>query len=158
MYYEPYALKILKDKHNKLMNDPNTTILHLKGTYKGVYSGEIYNIDGVYMLKHEHSEIYTCYPMTEPNEYGYNGDCHCIKKRDIIGLCQEIIRAKEPEKRQKHGLIYLDGKNENQPADTFNGTLLYVVIMLLLTVFNDRIIGWIGATVFYLIWKSSKYN
>ena len=96
--------------------------------------------------------------MTEPNEYGYTGDCHCIQKRDIIGLCQEIISAKEPETRQKHGLIYLDGKNENQPADTFNGTLLYVVIMLLLPVFNDRIIGWIGATVFYLIWKSSKYN
>ena len=41
MYYEPHALKILKGKHNKLMNDPNTTILHLKGNYKGVHSGEI---------------------------------------------------------------------------------------------------------------------
>ena len=64
----------------------------------------------------------------------------------------------QSNKWKKNGIIYLDGKNEKQSADTFNGTLLYVVIMLLLTIFNDRIIGWIGATVFYLIWKSSKYN
>ena len=69
-----------------------------------------------------------------------------------------LVYAKEPQKWQKSGAIYLDGKNEKQSADTFNGTLLYVVIMLLLTIFNDRIIGWIGAPVFYLIWKSSKYN
>lgn len=158
MYYEPYSLKILKNKHNKMLNDPHTTILYLKGSFKIERTGEIRYVDGEYMLKHEHSEIYMCYPTKEPNEYGYNGDCYCIKKRDIIGLCQNVIRASEPEKWQKQNFIYLDGKNENQPVDTFNGTLLYVVVMLLLTIFNDRIIGWIGATVFYLIWKSSRYN
>ena len=79
-------------------------------------------------------------------------------RRDILNILQEVYYASEPEKWKKNGIIYLDGKNEKQSVDTFNGTLLYVVIMFLLTIFNDRVIGWIGATVFYLIWKSSKYN
>lgn len=158
MYYEPYALKVLKDKHNKMLNDPNISILYLKGDYKEIHSGNIRHIDGVYMVKSEYSEIYNCYPTKEPNEYGYGADQHAIRKRDIIKLCQSVVRSSKPEKWQRNGLIYLDDKNENQPVDTFNGTLLYVVAMLVLTIFNDRIIGWIGATVIYLIWKSSKYN
>lgn len=157
MYYCPYALKILKEKHNKILNDPNITILYLKGSFKSENTNEIHYIDGMYMLNPGYSELYKCFPLEEPDEYGYHGKSFVLKKREIIKLCQAVIRSKEPDKWRKR-LIYLDGKNKNQPADTFNGTLLYVVIMLLLTVFNDRIIGWIGATVFYLIWKSSKYN
>lgn len=79
-------------------------------------------------------------------------------RRDILNILQEVYYASEPEKWQKSGPLYLDGKNKKQSVDTFNGTLLYVVVMLLLTIFNNRIIGWIGATVIYFIWKTSKYN
>lgn len=127
------------------------TKLRLEGYVKCIVEKEICYINGDYYLEMEHgNEIYNC---IDANFTGVTA-----KRRDILKVLQEVYYAKEPQKWQKSGAIYLDGKNEKQSADTFNGTLLYVVIMLLLTIFNDRIIGWIGATVFYLIWKSSKYN
>ena len=125
--------------------------MRLEGYVKGIVEKKICYINGDYYLEMEHgNEIYNC---IDANFTGVTA-----KRRDILKVLQEVYYAKEPQKWQKSGAIYLDGKNEKQSADTFNGTLLYVVIMLLLTIFNDRIIGWIGATVFYLIWKSSKYN
>lgn len=127
------------------------TKLRLEGYVKCIVEKKICYINGDYYLEMEHgNEIYNC---IDANFTGVTA-----KRRDILKVLQEVYYAKEPQKWQKSGAIYLDGKNEKQSADTFNGTLLYVVIMLLLTIFNDRIIGWIGATVFYLIWKSSKYN
>ena len=108
-------------------------------------------VNGDYYLYMEYgNEIYNC---IDENEDGV-----IAARRDILKVLKEVYYTDHPEKWQKQGLIYLDGKNENQSADTFNGTLLYIVAMLVLTIFNDRIIGWIGATVIYLIWKSSKYN
>lgn len=157
MYYGPHALKILKEKHNKMLNDPNITILYLKGNFKSEHTNETHYIDGKYMLNPGYNEIYGCYPLEEPDEYGYNGKSFSLKKREIINLCQAVIRSKEPDKWRKK-LIYLDCNNKNQSADTFNGTLIYIVVMLILTIFNQRIPCWILATIVYLLWKSSKYN
>lgn len=127
------------------------TKLRLKGPIKSQSSGEMKYVNGNYYLNMDYgNEIYNC---IDENETGV-----VAARRDILKVLQEVYYTDHPEKWQQQGWIYLDGKNKNQSADTFNGTLLYVVIMLVLTIFNDRIIGWIGATVIYLIWKSSKYN
>ena len=127
------------------------TKLRLEGYVRSQMSGEMKYVSGDYYLNmDEGNEIYNCIDENEAGVYA--------ARRDILKVLQEVYYAKEPQKWQKNGIIYLDGKNEKQSVDTFNGTLLYVVIMFLLTIFNDRVIGWIGATVFYLIWKSSKYN
>ena len=127
------------------------TKLRLEGYVRSQMSGEMKYVSGDYYLNmDEGNEIYNCIDENETGVYA--------ARRDVLKVLQEVYYASEPEKWQKSGVIYLDGKNEKQSVDTFNGTLLYVVIMFLLTIFNDRIIGWIGATVFYLIWKSSKYN
>ena len=128
-----------------------TTKVRLEGYVKSQTFGDMKYVNGDYHLNMEHgNEIYTC---IDENKTGVDAT-----RRDILKVLKEVYYTDHPEKWQKQGLVYLDGKNENQSADTFNGTLLYIVIMLLLTIFNDRIIGWIGATVIYLIWKSSKYN
>lgn len=127
------------------------TKLRLEGYIKCKVDNKTHYVKGDYYLYDRYgNEIYNC---IDENETGV-----VASRRDILNILQEVYYASEPEKWKKNGIIYLDGKNEKQSADTFNGTLLYVVVMLLLTIFNDRIIGWIGATVFYLIWKSSKYN
>lgn len=127
------------------------TKLRLEGYIKCMVDNQMHYIKGDYYLYDSHgNEIYNC---IDENEMGV-----VAARRDILNILQEVYYASEPEKWQKSGPLYLDGKNKKQSVDTFNGTLLYVVVMLLLTIFNDRIIGWIGATVFYLMWKSSKYN
>lgn len=128
-----------------------TTKVRLEGYIKCMVDNQTHYVNGDYYLYMEHgNEIYDCIDE--------NKDGIVAARRDILKVLKEVYYTDHPEKWQKQGLIYLDGKNENQSADTFNGTLLYVVSMLVLTIFNDRIIGWIGATVIYLIWKSSKYN
>ena len=132
-------------------NGKYKTKLRLEGYVMSQMSGEMKYVSGDYYLNmDEGNEIYNCIDENETGVYA--------ARRDILKVLQEVYYAKEPQKWQKSGAIYLDGKNEKQSVDTFNGTLLYVVIMFLLTIFNDRIIGWIGATVIYLIWKTSKYN
>ena len=127
------------------------TKLRLEGYVKCIVEKEICYINGDYYLEMEHgNEIYNC---IDANFTGVTA-----KRRDILNILQEVYYAKEPDKWQKKNGLYLDGNNENQSADTFNGTVIYVFSMLLLTIFNERIIGWIVATIAYFIWKSSKYN
>ena len=127
------------------------TKLRLEGYVKCNVEKKICYINGDYYLEMEHgNEIYNC---IDSNFTGVTA-----KRRDILNILQEVYYAKEPEKWQKKNGLYLDGNNENQSADTFNGTVIYVFSMLLLTIFNERIIGWSAATIGYFIWKSSKYN
>lgn len=127
------------------------TKLRLDGWIRSQTTNEMRYLNGDYYVYMEHgNEIYNC---INENDIGATA-----RRRDILKILQEVYYTEEPEKWIKKSSLYLDGKNENQSADTFNGTLIYVVVMLLLTVFNQRIIGWIGATIVYFIWKSSKYN
>lgn len=127
------------------------TKLRLEGYVKSIVEKKICYINGDYYLEMEHgNEIYNC---IDANFTGVTA-----KRRDILNTLQEVYYAKEPEKWQKKNGLYLDGNNENQSVDTFNGTVIYVFSMFLLTIFNERIIGWIVATIAYFIWKSSKYN
>lgn len=127
------------------------TKLRLEGYVKSIVEKKICYINGDYYLEMEDgNEIYNC---IDANFTGV-----IAKRRDILNTIQEVYYAKEPEKWQKKNGLYLDGNNENQSVDTFNGTVIYVFSMFLLTIFNERIIGWIVATIAYFIWKSSKYN
>ena len=127
------------------------TKLRLEGYVRSQMSGEMKYISGDYYLNmDEGNEIYNCIDENETGVYA--------ARRDILKVLQEVYYAKEPEKWQKKNGLYLDGNNENQSVDTFDGTVIYVFSMFLLTIFNERIIGWIAATIAYFIWKSSKYN
>ena len=127
------------------------TKLRLEGYVRSQMSGEMKYVSGDYYLNmDEGNEIYNCIDENETGVYA--------ARRDILKVLQEVYYAKEPDKWQKKNGLYLDGNNENQSADTFDGTVIYVFSMLLLTIFNERIIGWIAATIVYFIWKSSKYN
>lgn len=127
------------------------TKLRLEGYVRSQMSGEMKYISGDYYLNMDDgNEIYNCIDENETGVYA--------ARRDILKVLQEVYYAKEPEKWQKKNGLYLDGNNENQSADTFDGTVIYVFSMFLLTIFNERIIGWIAATIAYFIWKSSKYN
>lgn len=127
------------------------TKLRLEGYVRSQMSGEMKYISGDYYLNmDEGNEIYNCIDENETGVYA--------ARRDILKVLQEVYYAKEPEKWQKKNGLYLDGNNENQSEDTFDGTVIYVFSMFLLTIFNERIIGWIAATIAYFIWKSSKYN
>ena len=44
------------------------------------------------------------------------------------------------------------------PADVFGGVLLYIVIMLVALIFNDRWIIWIFATVVFIWWLLNQYR
>ena len=127
------------------------TKLRLEGYVRSQMSGEMKYINGDYYLNMDDgNEIYNCIDENETGVYA--------ARRDILKVLQEVYYAKEPDKWQKKNGLYLDGNNENQSADTFDGTVIYVFSMFLLTIFNERIIGWIAATIAYFIWKSSKYN
>ena len=127
------------------------TKLRLEGYVRSQMSGEMKYISGDYYLNMDDgNEIYNCIDENETGVYAAH--------RDILKVLQEVYYAKEPDKWQKKNGLYLDGNNENQSADTFDGTVIYVFSMFLLTIFNERIIGWIAATIAYFIWKSSKYN
>lgn len=127
------------------------TKLRLEGYVRSQMSGEMKYISGDYYLNMDDgNEIYNCIDENETGVYA--------ARRDILKVLQEVYYAKEPDKWQKKNGLYLDGNNENQSADTFDGTVIYVFSMFLLTIFNERIIGWIAATIAYFIWKSSKYN
>ena len=127
------------------------TKLRLEGYVKCIVEKKICYINGDYYLNMDDgNEIYNCIDENETGVYA--------ARRDILKILQEVYYAKEPDKWQKKNGLYLDGNNENQSADTFDGTVIYVFSMFLLTIFNERIIGWIVATIAYFIWKSSKYN
>lgn len=45
---------------------------------------------------------------------------------------------------------------DSQMPELVVGWILYIVIMLILIIFNDRIIGWIAASVYFFTWRYEK--
>lgn len=137
---------------NMQSNGKYKTKLRLEGNIKSCVTKDVRYINGDYYVNMDihGNEIYDC---IDENKTGV-----LARRRDILNILQFVYYTNEPEKWVKKPGLYMDGKNENQSADTFDGTLIYLIVMFLLTFFNYRIVGWIAATIFYLTWKSSKYN
>jgi hypothetical protein len=39
-----------------------------------------------------------------------------------------------------------------------DGWYIYILVMLVLSIFHERILGWIVATIIFLLWKSNEIN
>ena len=48
--------------------------------------------------------------------------------------------------------------NKNVHPDIFNGVLMYIIIMLVGTIFNARFIIWIAATIIFVAWLLNEYR
>lgn len=46
----------------------------------------------------------------------------------------------------------------SKPVDTSFGTFIYIAVMVGGTIFKDRIMLWIAATVIYLLWRFGYMN
>lgn len=154
MYLSPIALKEERKKHKNMLEDPNTTILCLNGNVVD-YFGENRVVNGIFMLEKWLDEVYRCIPVEAPTENGY--DCiFSLKRREILKILKSVVKTKDPSRwSTKKQFLYWDSKQD--PIE-FDITLLYIVVMLVLTIFKIRFFGWILSTVLYFGYKSSKFN
>lgn len=46
--------------------------------------------------------------------------------------------------------------NDSDIPELFFGWIIYIAIMLILFIFKDRVTGWIGATIYFFIWRKNE--
>lgn len=72
----------------------------------------------------------------------------------------EITHPVYPEKKEPKSQCSIwtrSGSGSWQSDDDiFVGLVIYIIAMILITFFNDRVFGWIGATIYFFMWKNSK--
>ena len=80
------------------------------------------------------------------------GEPVSLKESEFLNSIIEIIPLNfydEMEMKKK----YL---KDSQIPGLVIGWILYIVIMLILVIFNDRILGWIAASVYFFTWRHEK--
>lgn len=75
----------------------------------------------------------------------------------------EIVYISEPhyfrpEGREVNSLERFKLNGGNAPIDTSVGTIWYIIIMIVGTIFHARILIWIVATAIYFLWKYGYFN
>ena len=83
------------------------------------------------------------YTMEIPN---FEDSIECI----VIPVLYEEISAIDS--------AYNNFISKKKNPDVFNGTLWYIIIMIIAVIFYDRIIIWTGATVIWFLWMINKYK
>lgn len=75
-----------------------------------------------------------------------------IKKADIDDRIIEMIGGDylSEFERKKHYL------KESDVPEVVYGWIVYIFVMCLITIFNDRWIGWIGVSIYFFSWKKKK--
>lgn len=73
--------------------------------------------------------------------------CHSIFDY-IIEIIKPIYYEEEPKQLSKN--------NKNYPSEdsVFIGWIWYIIIMVVGTVFNERLLVWVFATAFFFLWKN----
>ena len=75
-----------------------------------------------------------------------------IKKTDIDDRIIEMIGGDylSEFKPKEHYL------KESDVPEVVYGWIVYIFVMCLITIFNDRWIGWIGVSIYFFSWKKKK--
>lgn len=125
------------------------TKLYLKGNIESQVTHQMCYVDGVYYVQSEYGTgMYDCISET-------NNPIN-VKYKDLRKIILCVYYSDDIDNWTKPmGVFSHDNK---QSADTFNGTLWYIVLMVLVSLFNGRVIGWIFITIVYFIWKYQKYS
>lgn len=75
-----------------------------------------------------------------------------VKKTNMQNIVLEIVPGNyyvELTARKKH-------PKESEIPEMIMGWCLYIFVMLGLTIFNDRVAGWIAVTAFFFWWRHNK--
>ena len=76
----------------------------------------------------------------------------------IIEIVEPVYyKAPEIDSAEKSSVFTQTGSGSwNSHDEVFNGLIWYIAVMLIGTIFNDRWLIWIIATVVFFSWKSKK--
>ena len=76
----------------------------------------------------------------------------------IIKIIEPVYWSPPEEKDGEKGNIFIrSGSGSRQSSDDIAyGLIWYIVIMLVGTIFNDRWLIWIAATIIFFTWKNKK--
>lgn len=91
-------------------------------------------------------------------EYWKDGE-YCNK--DIYNPDEEIAEIVEPvyvELVPKYQSVLENIINKKVHPDIFGGCLIYIIVMLVGTIFTARLLIWLGATVIFGIWLFKQYE
>jgi len=130
-------------------------------------------INGTTISKAEADKIANSYAMKFYQETKFRGAFAYIcnmyipivlfKKYNIKVL--DYTTSLQQSTNQQHNTYYTDRQyviNEKKTAPTLiDGWIIYIIIMLALSIFNERLIGWIFTTIVFIIWRKNeikKYN
>lgn len=129
-----------------------TTKLYLDGDIECQADHKIYHLKGIYYVDSMYNNgIYSCI-----NETGIGISA---KHGDLVKIVKRVYSPQDLDNwAQQPNVIGLSSADKTQYVDTFNGTLWYIVLMVLVSLFNERIIAWISITIIYFTWKYMKRN
>lgn len=129
--------------------------------YKGkrYNSGDTMNIlwyTNGYKTAHNYTGIFVdCDPEKDEYRLVINEFTYCFNK---VSFWQTVVnepiqegplyKTREPKKPTFKEEMNIDG--------LFIAWMWYIVIMLVLVIFNDRILGWIGASLMFFSYRSNK--
>lgn len=76
----------------------------------------------------------------------------------IVEIVEPVYyQPPQPDPKAKSSIWTRPGSGSPTASeDIFHGLLLYIVVMVLGTIFNDRWLIWISATIIYFNWKEKK--
>lgn len=130
---------------DKQLSGRYKTKLYLDGDIECQADHKIYHLKGIYYVDSMYNNgVYSCV-----NEDGIGISA---KHKDLVRIVKQVYNQKDVDNWVK------SSRDKNQYVDTFNGTLWYIVLMILVSLFNGRIVGWIFITIVYFIWKYQTHN
>ena len=130
-------------------------------SYYLYYKGRYYDVGTIVKIR-------TRYKGIIHSTYEGNGNFEGVSKYsrgggpDPESYIVEIVKPvyyipPEPEQPKKANIFVRSGSGSSaHNDDIFHGLLLYIVVMLVGTIFKDRWLIWIFATIFFFGWKAKK--
>ena len=84
--------------------------------------------------------------------------CGMPSKYWIVKIIEPVIYKEPPVDQSKKANIFVRTGSGSWGShdDVFYGLLLYIVVMLVGTIFKDRWLIWLAATVIFFSWKAKK--
>lgn len=80
----------------------------------------------------------------------------------VMDYCLEIVMPVKPNlqptETYTNGGFGMPSRNKPPSWDVEIGWIWYIVIMLVLTIFKARLLGWAAATVIFFVWKNGFLN
>ena len=129
-----------------------------------LYNGKVYFTGTKFLTDYRNCNntlaFFAGYSEQNPNDcvvtirYPYQGRTHtiCIPKDEMEQHINEIVAGNYYLERAANKRYFKD----TDVPELFFGWVAYIAIMLVLTIFNDRFLGWVGVSCYFFWWRSKE--